>query len=171
MIDVALPFHTLSRLLAFVKFHEWHEPRPGYVVCPECKINFEATPIENRHHRAHCIVPALIKELQAIVIEAKAEEGSTMPFPKTREALQENGYVFSHTKTCEACEVTIEMWTTPKNNLMPLDFKKTEHDVEVCEPHFATCKKPELYSRRLRDKKEKAADPPADDPPPTGLPF
>lgn len=81
-----------------------------------------------------------------------------MGFPKTREALKENGYVFSHTKTCEACNVTIEMWITPRENLMPLDFKKAG-DQEVCEPHFATCKKPELYSRRLREKKEKQAKP------------
>lgn len=158
MLDVVLPFITLSRLLAFVRFHEWHEPRPGYVICPECRANYEATPIENRRHRAHCVVPGLIKELLAVAIEAAAEEGSNaMPFPTTREALKENGYVFSHTKTCEACNVTIEMWITPKENLMPLDFKKTENEQEVCEPHFATCKKPELYSRKLREKKEKAA--------------
>ncbi len=78
-----------------------------------------------------------------------------MPFPNTRQALQDNGYVFNHTKTCEACNVQIEMWTTPKDNLMPLDFKRDEHQNETCEPHFASCKKPELYSRKLREKKEK----------------
>lgn len=159
MYLVHLPFHTIVQLLAFVKFHEWREPRPGYVNCAECKIEFQGTPIADRHHRTHCRIASLIKELQAIVNEAKAEEGSnTMPFPKTREALKENGYVFSHTKTCEVCNVTIEMWTTPKNNLMPLDFRKDEHQNEICEPHFATCKKPELYSRRLREKAKQTAN-------------
>jgi len=76
-----------------------------------------------------------------------------MPFPNTREALKDNGYSYDHSKTCVPCGVTIEMWKTPKGNMMPLDFRQTEAGQEVCEPHFASCKKPELYSRKLREKK------------------
>lgn len=76
MIDISLPFITAMRALAFIRFHEWHESRPGYAVCPECHASFQATPIQNRRHRSHCVVPGLIKELQAVLVEAAAEEGS-----------------------------------------------------------------------------------------------
>lgn len=83
-----------------------------------------------------------------------------MPFPNTRKALEDSGYKFNHTKRCEACNVSIEMWDTPKGNIMPLNFDNVEGN-EVCEPHFATCKNPAQYSRRLRDaaEKKKAAGP------------
>jgi hypothetical protein len=80
-----------------------------------------------------------------------------MPFPTTRQSLQDNGYSFSHTKECAACHVSIEMWNTPKGNIMPLDFKETD-GIETCVPHFATCKQPEQFSRRLAAKKKKAED-------------
>jgi hypothetical protein len=87
-----------------------------------------------------------------------------MPFPNTRQALEANGYSLTHLKVCPSCNVTIEMWNTPKSNIMPLDFKNDEHGCEVCVPHFATCKTPAMYSRRLQAKKEKdeaaAADAP-----------
>jgi len=79
-----------------------------------------------------------------------------MPFPTTRQALEENGYSFNHSKVCPSCNVTIEMWNTPKGNIMPLDFKQKDGS-EFCEPHFASCKDPVQYSRRLQKKKEKTA--------------
>lgn len=77
-----------------------------------------------------------------------------MPFPKTRQALQDNGYSFVQSKTCPSCNVTIEMWKTPKGNFMPLDFKLDDREQEICEPHFASCKNPAQYSRRLQKKEE-----------------
>lgn len=62
---ISLSFHEGNQLLALVKFHEWREPRPGFVHCPECKIEFQATPIGRRSHRAHCRIAELIKILQA----------------------------------------------------------------------------------------------------------
>lgn len=79
-----------------------------------------------------------------------------MPFPKTRQALEDNGYSFSHTKVCPSCNVTIEMWNTPNNRQMPMDFRiDNETQSEICEPHFASCKDPAQYSSRLRNKKKK----------------
>lgn len=80
-----------------------------------------------------------------------------MPFPNTRQALKDSGYSLSHSKICPSCNVTIEMWNTPKQNIMPLDFR-TIDGKETCEPHFSTCKNPELYSRRLAAKKKAAED-------------
>ena len=79
-----------------------------------------------------------------------------MGFPTTRQSLEEHSYSFKESKICPSCEVTIEMWNTPKGNVMPLDFKLDEHQCEVCVPHFANCKNPAMYSRRLQKKaKEK----------------
>jgi hypothetical protein len=51
------------------------------------------------------------------------------------------------------------MWHTPRDAVMPLDFKNNEHDHEVCEPHFASCPYKVEYSRRLQEKeKRKAAE-------------
>lgn len=76
-----------------------------------------------------------------------------MPFPQTRQALDDNGYTLAFTKVCPSCNVTIEMWNTPNRNLMPLDFT-TVDGKEICVPHFATCKNPAQYSRRLQKKAE-----------------
>jgi hypothetical protein len=71
--EIGIPFHAIVQLITFLKFHEWHEARPGYVSCPECKIEFQATLPAQRHHRAHCRVGELIKFLQAKI---KTSEGS-----------------------------------------------------------------------------------------------
>jgi hypothetical protein len=75
-----------------------------------------------------------------------------MPFPKTRESLETNGYKLVHVKLCKACGFAIEMWKTPNDRMMPLDFKIDAHGEEYCEPHFAICKDPAQYSERLRAK-------------------
>lgn len=62
---ILLSFHEAVQLLAFVKFHEWHERRPGFVDCPECHIEFQASLPETRHHRNRCRAGELIKILQA----------------------------------------------------------------------------------------------------------
>jgi hypothetical protein len=87
-----------------------------------------------------------------------------MPFPNTRQALREHGYEFDHTKVCPSCNVTIEMWITPRDRMMPLDFKRNDRNEEICEPHFATCKDPAQYSSRLREQKEKKAAAGSDQP-------
>ena len=149
-----LPFHSAVQLLAFLKVHEWTEPRPGYAKCRECHAEFLATLPTGRFHRARCRIAGLITELQTLITKYRKEDA--MPFPKTRQALQDNGYSFKESKICPSCNVAIEMWITPKDNVMPLDFRKDEQENEICEPHFATCKDPALYSRRLREKQEKA---------------
>lgn len=63
--DISLSFYEGSQLLVFLKFHEWHERRPGFVNCPECHIEFQASLPDARHHRDRCRVGSLIKILQA----------------------------------------------------------------------------------------------------------
>jgi hypothetical protein len=77
-----------------------------------------------------------------------------MPFPNTRQALEANGYEYRGDITCTSCNVPIEMWNTPKGNVMPLDFTD-EGGMEICVPHFATCKTPAMYSRRLQKAEDK----------------
>jgi len=84
-----------------------------------------------------------------------------MPFPRNRIELEANGYKFNHSKICPSCDVSIEMWDTPKGNIMPLDFRIKDGG-EVCEPHFATCKNPAQYSRRLQEKEKKKKEAAAD---------
>lgn len=77
-----------------------------------------------------------------------------MPFPNSRQALEENGYSFLEDLTCK-CGAQIERWSTPRGRTMPLQFRKTETEHEVCEPHFS-CAFAHEYSERLRKKKEAA---------------
>jgi hypothetical protein len=78
-----------------------------------------------------------------------------MPFPNTRQALEANGYSYKEPKTCSSCNIMIELWNTPKGNVMPLDFTNDVHQGEVCVPHFAVCKTPAMYSRRLQKAEDK----------------
>jgi hypothetical protein len=70
---IAIPFHAIVQLIVVLKAYEWHEPRPGFVHCAECKIEFHATPIAGRHHRRECRYGELLKFLQAKI---QTHEGS-----------------------------------------------------------------------------------------------
>lgn len=52
------------RLLVFLRFHEWHEARPGYARCPDCHIEFQASLPTARHHRPQCQLWGMIRILQ-----------------------------------------------------------------------------------------------------------
>jgi hypothetical protein len=80
-----------------------------------------------------------------------------VPFPNSRESLEEHGYSFSHDELCP-CGVWVALWNTPKGNMMPLEFHKLDSGQEVCTPHFASpCPHLANYSRRLRAKQEAAS--------------
>jgi len=76
---ILISFHEAVQLLTFLKFHEWHEPRPGYHECPECKIEFSATPESFRRHRDRCRVGELIKILQAKITMYEGSKNHAIP--------------------------------------------------------------------------------------------
>jgi len=71
---IALPFHAVVQLAAFLKFHEWREPRPGYHDCPECHAEFQGTLPDKRFHRRECRVGELLKFLQATLKTSKGSK-------------------------------------------------------------------------------------------------
>ena len=76
---ISLTFHEAMQVFIFMKFHEWHEPRPGYHECPECKIEFAATPSDFRRHRDRCRVGELLKILQAKITMYEGSQKNAIP--------------------------------------------------------------------------------------------
>lgn len=68
-----------------------------------------------------------------------------MPFPETRQRLKESGYDFITTKQCP-CGSTMELWHTPKDQIIPMDPMNDDQDKAVS--HWATCSKAAQFRKR-----------------------
>jgi hypothetical protein len=63
VFEIFLSRPACIQILTFLRAYEWREPRPGYVNCPECHIEFQATPESHRYHHPRCAIAGLIKEV------------------------------------------------------------------------------------------------------------
>jgi len=68
-----------------------------------------------------------------------------MPLPKTRAELVEAGYTYATGKICP-CGASMELWNTPKGNLMPMD-PMPDPDSPAAS-HFATCPKAVQFRKK-----------------------
>lgn len=70
-----------------------------------------------------------------------------MPFPETKETLEEAGYVFDNDAFCRGCGEPIEWWITPNDKKMPMSvvavkegtgfFAKVVGEKRI--PHWSNC--------------------------------
>jgi hypothetical protein len=65
-----------------------------------------------------------------------------MPFPKTEEELEAQGYKFKSASQCRSCHAPIEFWETPNGKMIPLN--------DDCTAHFATCPEADKFRRTKR---------------------
>jgi hypothetical protein len=60
-----------------------------------------------------------------------------MPFPQTREALQQASYRFDNHANCRGCKADVEWWFTPRGKKMPFDLMPNDDSAAVA--HWSTC--------------------------------
>jgi hypothetical protein len=60
-----------------------------------------------------------------------------MPFPETRDAMEEAGYKRMSYTRCRACHAAMEMWRTLTQKLIPMDPMPEGTSQAVS--HYATC--------------------------------
>jgi hypothetical protein len=60
-----------------------------------------------------------------------------MPFPETREAMEDAGYKRGCYSRCRGCKRPMEWWTTPTGKRIPMD--PMDHPDSAAISHFATC--------------------------------
>jgi hypothetical protein len=68
-----------------------------------------------------------------------------MPFPATRQAMQETGYKRECYARCKGCRQPIEWWHTPTGARIPMEWMGQDDSPAVS--HWSTCPKAEDFRR------------------------
>jgi hypothetical protein len=68
-----------------------------------------------------------------------------MSFPKTQTEMLQQGYVRYEYSRCKGCYASIEWWTTPMGERIPMDPMTHPNDRAVS--HFATCTHQHLFRK------------------------
>lgn len=68
-----------------------------------------------------------------------------MPFPRTREALEEAGFHRRCYTRCSGCNAAMEFWKTPTGKSLPFDPMPDGDSRAVS--HFATCPVAERFRK------------------------
>lgn len=70
-----------------------------------------------------------------------------MPFPRTREALEESGFIRKAYTRCQGCGAAMEFWRTKTGKSLPMDPMPNPDSRAAS--HYATCP----FAERFRKKK------------------
>jgi hypothetical protein len=68
-----------------------------------------------------------------------------MSFPKTMADMERQGYRRAEYSRCRGCYDSIEWWSTPMGQRIPMDPMATRESAAVS--HFSTCKQVDLFRK------------------------
>jgi hypothetical protein len=66
-----------------------------------------------------------------------------MPFPKTEDEAERQGYRFDNASRCRGCHESIEWWETPNGKKMPMNLDFTVH--------WSTCPEAERFRQEKHE--------------------